>query len=126
MQVPRELTELLAANYHGVELIYSMGRQRFALVQHTPRGAKVLRLLQDQNGGFVYPHHANTIGWLCAHDHYQMDTEWKKTAFLQGLDDHKADYDRRKREMLSDMVRRELAPPMLKVIRSGKLPSLGG
>lgn len=122
MKVPSQLTEAIANLYPGVELIYSIGRQRFALIHYTPRGAKVLRILQDQLGGFVYPNDENTVGWLCASDHGDMNTEWKKREFERSMDEHKEKYDKAVMAQVSDFTKQELAPVLRRLILSGKLP----
>ncbi len=117
MEVPSDITMALAALYPGVELIFSLARQKFFLVQRTPRGVKVMDCPFNK-GAFIYPHFANTIGWLAAHDHGQMDTHWKKEAFLKSLDDHKERYDRAKLQAIRDMIQTD-AKDMMKSFRAG-------
>lgn len=117
MEVPKDITEALGALYPGVELIYSLARQKFFLVQRTPRGVRVMDCPFNR-GAFIYPNFCNTIGWLTEHDHRELDTAWKREAFLKSLDDHKERYDRAKLQVIRDMIQTD-AKDMMKSLRAG-------
>lgn len=117
MNCPAHVQSVLSARWPDVTCKLSPSANRFLLISQKDGKAKLLRVMEDETGTFLWPDHFNTVMWLSERDGAWMDNDMKQKRMLSWIDERNAQPEAQARKTLSEMVRREMAPRLQHYLR---------